>query len=739
MKPSPPERAAELRRLLNEHNYRYHVLHAPVISDGEYDRLFQELKQLEAAQPALLTPDSPTQRAGSDLAEGFAKASHPRQVLSLANAFSAKDLQDWEMRNKRIASDGPYTYVVEPKFDGLSIVLTYEDGLLTQAATRGDGATGDVVTANTRTIQSIPLRIPVTGTQAVPPLLVVRGEILFTKAAFAALNAARRENGDPTYVNARNTASGSLKQKDARMTAQRDLSAFCYDVLHAEGLTAISRMAQLSLLESLGFVTPPDVQLCMDLESVHTRVAWWAAQRATLPFEIDGVVVKVDDLALEGILGVVGKDPRGAIAFKYPSEEATTKLLKVEPQVGRTGRVTPTAHLEPVFVGGVTVAHATLHNYDLIASMDLRLGDTVLLKRSGDVIPYIIGPVTAARTGAEQSIVPPSACPASGDTLVREGEAVDLVCPNVQCPERIFRSVTFFSSRGGMNIDGLGPQTLRLLIEHGLIADEADLFALDAERLLKLEGIGEKKAAQLLDALSEAKKRPLAQIVSSLGIPGLGETMARVIVQAIPRVGALAEVAQAVRAAEGKAVARVPALEGRFVDYALESAKVVDPRKRITRLLESKCGEVPQEHLEPLQQLFAQAIAAVNQLLGIDGVGPSLVQATIAWFSDARNLAMVQKMRVAGLCLAEEPQQHKPTTLEGLTFVITGRLPEFSRKDARTFIEAHGGRVSSSISRKTSFLVAGEGGGTKTTKAQALGVPLLDEAALRALAADQNP
>lgn len=290
-----------------------------------------------------------------------------------------------------------------------------------------------------------------------------------------------------------------------------------------------------------------------------------------------------------------------------------------------------------------------------------------------------------------------------------------------------------------MNIEGLGPQTLRLLIEHGLIADEADLFALDAERLLKLEGIGEKKTAQLLDAISEAKNRPLAQIVASLGIPGLGETMARVITQAMPRVGALAGVAQAMGAAEGNAVSLAPALEGRFVDYVLESAKVADPLKRITRLLESECGEVPQEHFEPLRHLSSQAIAAVKQLLDIDGVGPSLVQAIIAWFSDARNLAMVQKMRAAGLRLAEEPQPHKPTTLEGLTFVITGRLPEFSRKDARTFIEAHGGRVSSSVSRKTSFLVAGEGGGTKATSAQTLGVPMLDEAALRALAAAQKP
>ena len=734
MKSSPQDRAAELRRVLNEHSYRYYVLHAPVIADGEYDRLLQELQQLERAHPALLTPDSPTQRAGSDLAEGFAKAQHPRSVLSLANAFSTKDLREWATRNRRLVPEGTFAYVVEPKFDGLTILLRYEDGVLAQASTRGDGRTGDVVTANARTIQSIPLRIPVTGSQTVPRELVVRGEVLFTKTAFAALNAARRNSGDPVYVNARNTASGSLKQKDARMTARRDLSAFCYDVLHTEGPNPDTRIEQLALLQTLGFATPPDVLRCEDLASVEKRIAWWAAQRNALPYEIDGVVVKVDDLALEQALGVVGKDPRGSIAYKYPSEEVTTRLTAVEPQVGRTGRITPTAHVEPVFVSGVTVTHATLHNYDLIAAMDLRLGDTVLLKRSGDVIPHIIGPVTAARTGEEESIMPPEACPSSDDTLVREEGAVDWICPNPQCSERIFRSVTFFVSRGGMNIDGLGPQTLCLLIEHKLIADEADLFTLDAQQLMALDGMGEKKTASLLASIREAKKRPLAQVVVSLGIPGLGETMARLITRAMSSVDAMARVAQAVRAAKAEAVALAPPMEDAFETLVFSSAKVADPEKRLTRLLETDFAVASEVQRKKLLHHLMQALEAAKPLLAIDGVGPSLVLSMVEWFADARNLAMVGKMRAAGLQLEDVPEQQESATLHGLTFVVTGKLPGFSRKGVREFIEHHGGRVTGSLSRKTSYLVAGAGGGSKGAKAKALGVPFLDEAALRALA-----
>jgi len=732
---TPHEQAAALRRKINEHNYRYHVLHAPIITDGEYDQLLQELRNLEDAHPEVVTLDSPTQRAGSDLTQGFAKVQHPRPVLSLANASSSQDLEAWESRNRRIAPDGVYTYVVEPKFDGLTIVLWYEEGILVRAATRGDGSMGDEVTANARTIQPIPLRIPITGGQTAPPVLVVRGEILFTREAFAALNARRREQGEPTYVNARNTASGSLKQKDARLTAERDLSAYCYDVLYAEGMPTLSRMAQLDMLKELGFVTPPGVQRCEDLTSVQERIAWWAEQRPILPYEIDGVVIKVENRTLETTLGVVGKDPRGAIAYKYPAEEATTRLLKVEARVGRTGRVTPTAHLEPVFVGGVTVSRATLHNYDFISSMDLRLGDTVLLKRSGDVIPYIIGPIVAARTGKEQPIVPPSACPVSGDALVNEDGAVDLVCPNPRCPERIFRSVTFFASRGGMNIEGLGPKTLRLLIDEGMIADEGDLFLLQAEQLLPLRGLAEKKVTQLLASVAGVKERPLAKVVASLGISGLGETMAGLITKVIPSTDALVMITRDMRSAEAEAVLLAPSLKGVFLDTALKSMQASDPVKRTLRLVEAQGHEAPSERL---LHCFERAHSAVRPLIDIDGVGHALVEAILEWFSDEHNLALLDKMRDAGLRLVAENQKEQSTMLEGLTFVITGKLPTFSRAEARTFIEEHGGRVTGSVSRKTNYLVAGEAAGSKAAKAQKLGIPVLGEVALRAMATNEN-
>ena len=738
MTPSPHERAATLRRQVNAHSHRYFVLHDPIITDAEFDALFQELQALEAAHPELRTADSPTWRIGSDLAEGFAKARHAAPILSLANAFSAEDLADWETRNKRIAPEASWAYVVEPKFDGLTIVLRYEAGVLVQACTRGNGTKGDVVTANARTIQSIPLRIPVSGDQESPPLLVVRGEILFTKEAFARLNEARREAGEPIYANARNTAAGSLKQKDARKTAERALSAYCYDVVHSEGLSIDTRMAQRALLESLGFAVPPEVTRCEDLAAVQARLAWWEAQRPQLPYEIDGIVIKVDNLALERSLGIAGKDPRGMVAYKYQSEEATTRLLKVVSQVGRTGRVTPTAHLAPVFVGGVTVTHATLHNYDLVATMDLRLGDLVRLKRSGDVIPYIIGPVSSARTGEEQAVTPPSVCPASGDPLVREADTVDLLCPNTTCPERIFRSVTFFASRGGMNIDGLGPRTLRLLIDTGLVSDEGDLFTLTAEDLLPLEGIGEKKTALLLDAIRAAKDRPLAQTITALGIPGLGETMARAITKAVSSVSGLAAIAQQVRDAATSAAQQIPPLEDTFTELLLKSITSADPAGRAVRLTTSEYTDFDAPLHKAVQPCFARALEAIRPLVQIDGVGPSLVGAILAWFSDARNTAMLEKMQAAGLRLEEAPPAASSASLEGRSFVITGTLPTSSRKDARAFIEQHGGRVTGAVSSKTSFLVAGKGGGSKRAKAAALGIPVLDESALRALADDSG-
>ncbi len=738
----PEERASTLRQKLNEYSYWYHVRHTPRVPDAEFDRLFLELLSLEKEHPHLRTADSPTQRVGSDLAEDFAKAEHPNPVLSLANAFGSGDLQEWEQRNRRLVPDGSYRYLVEPKFDGLSIVLSYESGVLVQAATRGDGRRGDVVTANARTIRSIPLSIPVTGSEKPPPLLVVRGEVLLTKKAFAELNKVRVEKGDPPYSNPRNTAAGSVKQKDARKTRERGLSAFCYEVLHAEGMEAEAptRSAQMAVLKAMGFVTPEDVVRCDNLVEVWRRIQWWAARRLQLPYEIDGMVVKVDDLALSRALGTTGKDPRAAIAYKFPSEEATTRLLQVEPSVGRTGRLTPTAHLEPVSVGGATVARASLHNYDLVAAMDLRLGDLVLLKRSGDVIPYIIGPVADVRTGKEKPVLRPEHCPSSGDALVREADSVNWFCPNPRCPERIFRSVTFFASRGGMNIDGLGPQTLRLLIKHDLIEDEGDLFLLNQTQLEALEGIGEKKATQLLNSIAQAKDRPMAQVLISLGITGLGETIARRMARAIPDAALLTRMAIEARDAKAAAVALRPALATDFERLVVWLAKLKRPAKNLANYLGLEVEDIAtDEGFAALWPHVARAMAAIKPLLEVEGVGPSLVQAIVAWVSTESNLVLVRKLKEAGLQLDQTPQAASPEPLRGQTFVVTGRLSGFSRKSVRAFIESRGGLMARHVSRNTGYLVAGAGGGSKRAKAKALSIPVIDEAALRALAEANAP
>lgn len=733
MKSSVEDRAEQLRRTLNYHSHRYYVLHDPVITDAEYDRLYRELQQLEADHPRLITPDSPTQRAGSDLTQGFPKVAHERPVLSLANAFEADDLRAWEERNRKLIPDAHFCYTVEPKFDGLSIVLRYEEGLLMQAATRGNGEVGDDVTANARTVKSIPLRIPVDGAHEVPPLLIVRGEVLFEKEAFEALNRARQADGMPRYVNARNTASGSLKQKDARMTASRDLTSYTYDVVYSEGLSIRSRWHQLQYLNQLGFLTPPEAAPCSALEEVFQRVERWNALRSSLPFDIDGVVIKLDDIPTAIRLGVAGKDPRGAIAYKFPSEEATTTLVNVVPQVGRTGKITPTAYLEPVFVGGVTVTHASLHNYDQITSLDIRLGDTVIVKRSGDVIPYVVGPVPGKRTGSERPIEPPTHCPYSNDVLVRPVGMVDCYCPNPHCPERVFRSVEFFASRGGMNIEGLGPQTIRQLIEEDLIQDEADLFSLTYEQLLSLEGFAEKKVDNLLASIEAARSRPLEQLLTSLGIAGVGDSVARLLIQAFPRLDALIETAQAL--SDTHAIAHIiPRMQNESLACVMRHAHATDPWTNIRRTLQPEFDQCRPEDQAHLNHLFTTLRTTAAQLYEIEGIGPKLVRQITEWFSNADHITVLDKMRAAGVRMERAARTTHTGHLEGLTFVITGTLPTMSREDAKAYIQEHGGTVTGSVSRKTDFLVVGDKPGSKVRKAAGFGTTMISEADLRNLA-----
>ncbi len=672
---SPAERAAELRRELDEHIYRYHVLAAPIISDAEYDALFRELQHLEAEHPELLTPDSPTQRVGGYVSEKFVKVRHPAPILSLSNAFNADEVRAWFERLTRLDDRVERAAcVVEPKIDGLTVVLHYENGLFVRGATRGDGEVGEDITPNLRTVRTLPLRIPVPMTDrkrraAViqpPSKLVVRGEaVIFTKD-FEQMNAALAARGERTYQNPRNTASGALRQLDSRLTAERPISLLCYQIVAAEGVTLHTQWETLDYLRTLGF---PVAQAGRRFESLEEALAYceqWAAKRDTLPFEADGMVIKLDDLQLAADLGFVGKDPRGAIAFKFPAREVTTTLNAIGVNVGRTGVLTPYAVLEPVEVGGVIVKQATLHNFDYIVEKDIRLGDRVMVKRSGDVIPYVIGPLVEARTGVERVYTPPAQCPACGEAVERlEGE-VALYCLNSACPAQLTRSVEHFAAV--LDIETFGEKVAAQVVAAGLVKDVADIFSLTKEQLLELEGFAEKRAQKLLDAIAAARARPLNVLISALGIPGVGEVTAR--------------------------------------DLAA--------------------------HFGSLDALMA---ASVEDLQAVEGIGPNVSQTVVDWFARRSNRLVLKKLEQAGVWPTAEVRRAEAGAgpFAGLTFVITGTLPTLGRDEARAYIEARGGKVTDSVSKKTSYLVLGASPGSKLAKAQSLNIPILDEAQLRAL------
>ncbi len=537
----PSQRAAALRDLLDHYSHHYYVVSAPLVSDAEYDALYNELRAIEAEHPALITPDSPTQRAGSDLIDNWAKVRHVAPILSLSNSYSADDLLAWEERNRKLLPTGvALDYTLEPKLDGLTIVLTYENGVLIQGATRGNGEIGDDVTPNLRTIRSIPLRIPARrDSQPAPARLVVRGELMYLRSDFAALNQRQIEQELPAFINARNAASGALKQKDSRITAARPLTAYVYQIVEAVGVMLDKQWDSLNFLRDMGFRIPPDAAHYPTLTHIIQQIPTWETRRETLDTEIDGVVIKINDLRVARELGVVGKDPRGAIAYKFPAREATTRLDNVIINVGRTGRIVPNAVLTPVFIGGVTVSSATLHNYDYVALLDIRVGDTVVVKRAGDVIPNVIGVIPDLRTGAEVPIAPPTHCPFCATAIVRLDGAVDYLCPNVYCPERVYRQIEFFVSRTALDVESFGGQTVRQLIAGGLLRDEADIFALTSEQLLALDRFAERKAQKLLDAIADARTRPLQRVITALGIEGVGSTISVALADAFPDMAAM--------------------------------------------------------------------------------------------------------------------------------------------------------------------------------------------------------
>jgi DNA ligase (NAD+) len=697
-------RYKQLKQEINFHLHRYHVLDAPVISDAEYDQLWNEFKALEAEHPEWVTPDSPSQRAGAVISDKFEKVRHPRPILSLANAFGAADARAWYERIRKIDDRVERAkFTVEPKIDGLSVVLHYRDGVFVQGATRGNGEIGEDITTNLRTVRAIPLQIPVSGGQdsvssnqrsvsdvgqlsflgnvpeenrqlPIPNYLVIRGEIFMNNKDFEKLNARLAENGERTYLNPRNTAAGSLRQLDPAITASRPLTILVYQVVYWEDEAGhqppTAQSETLAWLKALGF---PVSDIARTFDSLDEAIAYtetWESRRDELGYEADGMVIKVDDLRLADELGFVGKDPRGAVAFKFPAREVTTTLLNIEVEVGRTGVLTPKAVLEAVEIGGVVVRNATLHNFDYIAEKDIRIGDRVLVKRAGEVIPYIIGPVVDARTGAEMAYIPPQTCPTCGQPVEHfEGE-VAWYCVNAACPAQLVRNLEHYVSRGAMDISGLGIKIVKQLIAAGLVRDVADLYTLTREQLLTLEGFADKKADNLLAAIADSKSRPLNRLIAALGIHGVGEVAA--------------------------------------ADLA--------------------------KHFGNLDALAA---AAPADLEVIAGFGPNTAASIVDWFARPANQNLVAKLKSAGVWPSADTailDTRSSSTFSGMTFVVTGTLPTFSRDGVKEFIESHGGKVTDSVSKKTSYLVLGENPGSKHDKALTLGVPILSEDDLKKLA-----
>ncbi|MGQ9489597.1 MAG: NAD-dependent DNA ligase LigA [Anaerolineae bacterium] len=682
------ERLTRLRQAIAYHAYRYYVLDDPVISDAEYDALWRELVALEAAHPELVTPDSPTQRVPGAAAERFAKVRHPAPILSLSNAFNPEELFAWRERFMKLLSAGEAArvrYVVEPKIDGLTVVLHYEDGRFTLGATRGDGEVGEDITANLRTVKAVPLRIPCVPpepspsgegwTGPVPARLIVRGEAYVSVADFQRFNTAQAQSGGRTYANPRNFAAGSLRQLDPRITAERPIRLWIYQIVALEGGGPEAPACQwdaLDYLRRLGFPVERRNRLFTDFEALAGFVEWWGGEeRRRLPYQADGLVIKVDDFGLQERLGYVGKDPRWAVAYKYPSEEAVTRLLDIKVNVGRTGTLNPYAVLEPVQVGGVTVSNATLHNEDYIRDNDIRVGDMVAVKRAGEVIPQVLRPIVELRTGEERVWQMPQTCPVCGARAVRDPGEAAWYCINSACPAQLVRGVEHFVSRGAMDIAGFGIRQAELFVEKGFIHDLADIFYLDPAELRKLEGFGDKRVANLMAAIEAAKTRPPARLLNALGIRGVGEVVA-------------------------------------------------------------------EDLMAHFGSLEALSRASAEELQAIPGIGPVLAQNIADWFRQEPNRRLIEKLKAAGVRTAEVERPSVPGAaqpLAGLTFVITGTLPTMSREAAREFIKAHGGKVTDAVSKNTSYLVAGEAPGSKLAKAIQLGVPVIEEAELRRLAA----
>lgn len=678
----PVARAEALRREIEHHSYQYYALDAPTISDAAFDSLMRELREIEAAHPELVTASSPTQRVGGYVGEQFAPVVHERRMYSLDNAMDLDELDEWMERTAEACGGALPPLCCELKIDGSSIALTYEDGVLVRAATRGDGTTGEDVTVNMRTVRDVPLRLRDEARGAIAPgveTLELRGEVYMPKKSFEALNAAAEEEGRAPFANPRNAAAGSLRQKDPAVTKMRDLSTFMYAIADDAALEVEGQWELLQWLRKAGFHVNPDVRLCTTAEEVRGFCRECLDRRESLPYEIDGVVVKVNDFARQRAMGFTARAPRWAIAFKFPPEEKTTLLRDITVQVGRTGALTPVAELVPVVVAGSTVARATLHNLDEVHRKDVRVGDTVIVRKAGDVIPEVLGPVLSLRSPEARIWEMPSVCPSCGSPVVRDPGEVAFRCISIDCPAQALERLLHWASRGALDIDGMGEEIVSRLVESGRVADVADYYSLSEEELASLDmgrvkadgepvRLGHTVAKKLVAAIEASKGRSFARVLFGLGIRHVGKTTAEAIAAAYPSMDAL-------------------------------------------------------------------AAAGEDELAGIYGVGPKVAHGMWLFFRTPDNTSVIERLRAAGVTMADEAVavgEEVPQVLAGLTFVLTGTLAHsgMTRDEAGARLKAMGAKVSGSVSKKTSFVVAGENAGSKYDKAQALGVPVLDEAQL---------
>jgi len=652
-------RVEELREQINHHSYRYHVLDDPEVSDAEYDELVNELRRVEDAFPELITPDSPTQLVGAPPTDLFAPVQHRAPMLSLDNAFSFAELRAWSERVARGLGGPADGFVCELKIDGVACALTYERGRLVRAATRGDGRTGEDITANVRTVEGVPHRLAIDD----PPAVVeIRGEMYLPVKAFEELNERLGAAEQRTFANPRNAAAGSLRQKDPKVTASRPLRLWVHSFGAAEGVSFDSHLEFLEWAAKAGLPVPPTTERERTVADVEAFLTRWEDRRHSVDWEIDGVVIKVDLVDQQRTLGATSHAPRWAIAFKFPPEERTALLKRIDVHTGRTGKVTPFAVLDPVSVGGVTITYATLHNEDEVRRKDVRQGDTVIVRRAGDVIPEIVGPVLAKRKKSARRWSMPKTCNACGTPLVRPPGEADYRCPNKRgCPSQGLEWLFHFAGRGAMDIEHLGYMTVMRLLEKGLIEDPADIYALDADKLEQLPGFKDKAITNLLEQVEASKDRPIWRLLVGLNIRHVGAHVAQVLASAFGSIDAL-------------------------------------------------------------------AAASEDDIDAVPGIGPEIAATVREWFDEEENLQLIEKLRVAGLSLADDaPVQTAPQTLAGLSIVLTGGLETVSREEATATAEAAGARVTSSVSGKTAFVVAGENPGTKLAKAETLGVEIIDE------------